>query len=179
MLTILLAVSLLCGVCCTAFADYLTLDESFTPDENGVYKDLGNYLIELNYDQADLDAAKAYLDKKLGLNDSGIAVETPTKIDPAITNGSGACTTCSKLNKDGEVIIGRNLDNEISVCPGFIIHTSFGKYPTVSVRFNNYDTYTYEEFKETGYQNAVYELHSFLRDGRHELRGPVCGSERS
>ena len=156
MLTILLAVSLLCCVGCTAFADYLTLDESFTPDENGVYKDLGNYVIELNYEEADFEAAKDWLDRKLGLNDAGVFDETPITPDPAITNGGGACTTCSKLNKDGEVIIGRNLDNEISVCPAFIIHTSFGKYPTVSIRFNNYDTYTYEEFKEKGYLDKDY-----------------------
>ena len=129
-------------------AEYLTLDNQFTPDENGVYKDLGNYLIELNYEEADFEAAKAYLDQKMGLDPNDAFVDMPTRIDPSIANGSGACTTCSKLNKDGEVIIGRNLDNEISVCPAFIIHTSFGKYPTVSVRFNNFDTYTYEEFKE-------------------------------
>ena len=155
-LPVLLVVSVLFSIGCVAFADYRTLDDKFTPDENGVYKDLGDYLIELNYDEADFEAARAYLDKKLGLDDSDPFDDMPTKVDPSVANEAGACTTCSKLNKDGEVIIGRNLDNEISVCPAFLIHTSFGKYPTVSVRFNNYDTYTYEEFKETGYKDEDY-----------------------
>ena len=155
-LSVLLVLSVLFCSVCTAHADYLTLEDTFTPDENGVYKDLGNYLIELNYEEADFEAAKAYLDQKMGLDPNDAFDDMPTRIDPSIANGSGACTTCSKLNKDGEVIIGRNLDNEISVCPAFIIHTSFGKYPTVSIRFNNYDTYTYEEFKEKGYQDKDY-----------------------
>ena len=155
-LSILIVISVFCSAWCAACADYLTLNDSFMPDENGVYKDLGNYLIELNYEEADFEAAKAYLDQKMGLDPNDAFVDMPTRIDPSIANGSGACTTCSKLNKDGEVIIGRNLDNEISVCPAFIIHTSFGKYPTVSVRFNNYDTYTYEEFKEKGYLDKDY-----------------------
>ena len=155
-LPILIAVSVLCSIGCAANADYLTLNDEFAPDDNGVYKDLGNYLIELNVEEADFEAARAYLDKKLGIDVSDAFDDMPTKIDPSVANGSGACTTCGKLNKDGEVIIGRNLDNEISVCPAFIIHTSFGKYPTLSVRFNNYDTYTYEEFKETGYLDEDY-----------------------
>ena len=157
LLAILMVVSVLFSIGCVANADYLTLDEKFTPDKNGVYKDLGNYLIELNYEEADFEAARAYLDKKLGLSDAAEPFDdTPVKVDPVAAYGSGACTTCSKLNKDGEVLIGRNMDNEISVCPAYIIHTSFGKYPTVSVRFNNYDTYTYEEFKEKGYKDADY-----------------------
>lgn len=155
-LSVLLVVSVLFSIGCVAFADYRTLDDKFTPDENGVYKDLGDYLIELNYDVADFEAARAYLDKKLGLDDSDPFDDMPTKVDPSVSNEAGACTTCSKLNKDGEVMIGRNLDNEVSVCPAFLIHTSFGKYPTLSVRFNNYDTYTYEEFKETGYLDEDY-----------------------
>ena len=155
-LPFMLIVSLLFSIGCTAFADYRTLDDKFTPDENGVYKDLGDYLIELNYEEADFEAARAYLDKKLGLDDSDSFDDMPIKVDPSVAFGSGACTTCSKLNKDGEVIIGRNLDNEVSVCPAFLIHTSFGKYPTVSVRFNNLDTYTYEEFKDKGYKDEDY-----------------------
>ena len=155
-LALLIVASVMLSIGCAAYADYLTLDDEFTPDENGVYKDLGNYLIELNVEEADFEAARAYLDKKLGLDDADPFDDMPTKVDPSVVNGAGACTTCGKLNADGEVMIGRNLDNEISVCPAFLIHTSFGKYPTISVRFNNFDTYTYEEFKETGYLDEEY-----------------------
>ena len=137
-------------------SNYLSLNDTFAPDENGVYKDLGNYLIELNYDEADFEAARAYLDKKQGLGDGDLTEDMQIKADPKLAHGGGACTACAKLSPDGEVLIGRNLDNEVSVCPAFIIHTSFGRYPTVSIRFNNFDTYTYEEFKETGYLDKEY-----------------------
>lgn len=146
---------LICSVC-GASAEYLTLGDTFVPDDNGIYKDLGNYLIELNYTEADFDAARTYLDNKLRLGDANSADMPATKIDMGLVNDAGACTACAKLNENGEVIIGRNLDNEVSVCPAFIIHTSFGKYPTLSVRFNNYDTYTYEEFKQSGYLDEGY-----------------------
>ena len=60
-LSILLVVSVLFCTVCAANAEYLTLNDTFTSDENGVYKDLGNYLIELNYEQADFEAAKVWL----------------------------------------------------------------------------------------------------------------------
>lgn len=148
----LLAV-LLCGTVCAEGA-YRTLDDTFTPDENGVYKDLGNYLIELSYDEADFEAARAYLDQRLGIDPASALGEI--KQDPAEANASGGCTACAVLSPEGEVLIGRNLDNEVSLCPAFIIHTSFGKYETLSIRFNNFDTYTYEDFKTTGYLDQEY-----------------------
>ena len=60
---IILSVFLCSG--CAENSNYLKLSERFMPDENGVFKDLGNYLIELNYEEADFEAAKKYLDKKL------------------------------------------------------------------------------------------------------------------
>lgn len=139
-----------------ADGEYLTLDGQFAPDENGVYKDLGDYIIELNFDEADFDAARAYQDKRQGLDEGGSFEDMSVKKDPELMDASGACTACAKLNSAGEVIIGRNLDNEISVYPAFLMHTSFGRYSTISLRYNNHDTYTYDEFRESGYQDKDY-----------------------
>lgn len=65
-------------------SNYLSLNDTFAPDENGVYKDLGNYLIELNYDEADFEAARAYLDKKQGLGDGDLTEDMQIKADPKL-----------------------------------------------------------------------------------------------
>lgn len=148
--TTILLMALLTLVLCAgslAEAEYLTLPEGDTPDASGVYRDLGNYLIELWYDEADYDAALAYAEARNGM-------DLHTTSRPAAEGG--ACTACAKLNREGEVLIGRNLDNETSLYPAFIIHTSFGKYDTVSIRYNNNDRYNYDEFRDHGYQDAEY-----------------------
>lgn len=152
-LFVLALISVLC-TSCNGKKEYLSLNKKFKPDDNGVFKDLGDYTIELEYKHADFNAARAYLDKKLGIVD-GVLPENPVQGEFTYTK-IGGCTTASVLNDDGQVIIGRNLDNEVSVCPAFFIHTSFGKYKTLSVRYNNYDTYTYTDFKAFGYKDQEY-----------------------
>ena len=104
-------------------------------DGEGIYTDLGDYVIEIaDYKDADFDAASKALEEKYGIID-------------------GACTACAKLDSKGHVLIGRNLDNQVSQCPAFFIHSTQGKYETLSLRYMNSEKYTYEEFKNTGYKD--------------------------
>ena len=107
-------------------------------DGGGVYTDLGDYVIEIaDYKDADFDAASKALEEKYGIID-------------------GACTACAKLDGNGNVLIGRNLDNQVSQCPAFFIHSSQGKYETLSLRYMNSEKYTYEEFKKSGYKDKEF-----------------------
>ena len=106
-------------------------------DGDGVYTDLGNYVIELaEYQDADYDACLKALDEKYGQMKAAM---------------SEACTACAKHDSEGNVLIGRNLDNQVSQCPAFLIHSTQGKYETVSLRYMNSEQYTYETFKTEGY----------------------------
>ncbi len=105
-------------------------------DGDGVYTDLGNYIIEIpDNKNADYDAAYKAMVEKYGIIE-------------------GACTACAKLDSKGHVLVGRNLDNQVSQCPAFLIHSTQGKYETLSLRYMNSEKYTYEEFKESGYKDA-------------------------
>ena len=107
-------------------------------DGEGIYTDLGDYVIEIaDYKDADFDAASKAIEEKYGIV-------------------AGACTACAKLDSKGNVLIGRNLDNQVSQCPAFFIHSSQGKYETLSLRYMNSEKYTYEEFKESGYKDSEF-----------------------
>ena len=107
-------------------------------DGEGVYTDLGDYVIEIaDYKDADFDAAAKAMEDKYGII-------------------NGACTACAKLDSKGNVLIGRNLDNQVSQCPAFFIHSSQGKYETLSLRYMNSEKYTYEEFKNSGYKDKEF-----------------------
>lgn len=118
----------------TSNGNYKHLTNKAT-DGDGVYTDLGNYIIEIaDYKDADYEKARKALDEKYA----------------AI---SGACTACAKLDSKGNVLIGRNLDNQVSQCPAFLIHSTQGKYETISLRYMNSEAYTYETFKQEGYKD--------------------------
>lgn len=111
---------------------YLELRKFKSTDQG--FQDLGNYVIQLDeYKSADFNAAKTYFEKKY-------------EIDPASVVGI-SCTACAKLNEKGEVLIGRNLDNQVSECNAFFLKTSFGKYDTISLRYMNSESMNYEQFK--------------------------------
>ncbi len=135
-------VTLLTG--CTN-GEYLHL-RKFVTTEQG-FQDLGDYVIQLDeYKTSDFEAARSYMEEKYNIDDAKYVI-------------FGACTACAKLNDKGEVLIGRNLDNEVSNCNAFFIKTSFGKYETISLRFMNYDTYTYKEFKEADREDEDYKAY--------------------
>ena len=108
--------------------------------ENGTgFTDFGDYLIWIdNFESADLESAVSY-----------------AQIVSDNTEG-GLCTSCVKKNSNGEVLVGRNQDMEISQYPAYIITTSYGKYKTIGYRYLPGDLYTYEEFKNEGYKNKDY-----------------------
>jgi len=71
------------------------------------------------------------------------AIKKVNEIDNKIAS---ACTAIVKRNKNGEVIIGRNMDLEATNSPGFISHTNTGKYSTLNISyFANSAKYTYDK----------------------------------
>ena len=134
-----MVVTVACLSACSAQSDsnYKHLTNT-AKDGEGVYTDLGDYVIEIaDYKDADFDAAVRAVRDKYGIME-------------------GACTACAKLDSHGNVLIGRNLDNQVSQCPAFFIHSSQGKYETLSLRYMNSEKYTYEEFKNSGYKDSEF-----------------------
>lgn len=116
------------------------------------YKDLGDYVIQL----------KTF---------TSLDYELENQHYP-VSKGAITCTTSQKINKKGEVIIGRNLDCEVSQVPAYIIHTKLeGKYETLGIHYfdaavkedgnleEGNEKYTYAKFKEEGYKDNVYINH--------------------
>ncbi len=87
--------------------------------EHKNFIDHGNYVIELK-EYTDPDVIK-----------KGLAFFN-TQADKLKMPKPG-CTAMAKINSDGEVVIGRNMDLDVSRSAAYIIKTSFGKYRTVSV----------------------------------------------
>ncbi len=112
-----------------------TFEELFDVSSNGVYADLGNYMILLD------EATSGDYQKALNFSKTNPLQSSP-------------CTSIGKRNNKGEVIIGRNLDMPPSLCPLYVFRTSFGKYKTLQFRFISEDYYTYEEFKDFGYKDS-------------------------
>lgn len=116
------------------------------------YKDLGDYVIQL----------KTFTSLDYELEEKNY----PTDV------GALSCTTAQKVNKKGEVIIGRNLDCEVSQVPAYVIHTKIeGKYETIGIHYFDAaleengeleagnEKYTYAKFKEVGYKDNVFINH--------------------
>ena len=115
---------------------YNTIQEPCKSENSTGFTDFGDYIIWIdNFDDANLESAVSY-----------------AQIVSDNTQG-GLCTATVKKNGNGEVLIGRNQDMEISHNPAYIITTSFGKYKTIAYRYLAGDLYTYDEFKNEGYKN--------------------------
>ena len=119
LLTIALAIGLMAGMNITALADntgaYTTGKgqktwEGETVEHKG-FKDLGNYVIELP-DYTD----PAAMDKGIELiNELADHAELPDL---------GGCTVLLKKNSAGEVVIGRNMDQDISQTPAYVFKST-------------------------------------------------------
>ncbi len=92
--------------------------------EHKGFRDLGNYVIELpEYtDPSDIETGLA---AGRIVSDNG----------PSLAKGGG-CTAMVKRNSKGEVIIGRNMDLDISQSPAYVFKTSIGKYKNVCVSYS-------------------------------------------
>ncbi len=90
--------------------------------EHKGFRDLGNYVIELpDFD----DPGVLEVGRVAGnyLSDHG---ESPYF----------GCTAMIKKNSKGEVIAGRNMDLDISQCPGYVFKTTMGKYKNFCVSYS-------------------------------------------
>ncbi len=64
-----------------------------------------------------------------------------------------SCTSLANINSKGELIIGRNNDNEISEYPLYVIKNTGGRYETFNLYYMSDGSYTYEEILEAGHLN--------------------------
>ena len=118
---------------------YKEIQETCESKDGTGFTDFGDYLIWIDdFKSADIESAASY-----------------AQVVSDNTQG-GLCTACVNKNSNGEVLIGRNQDMEISQYPAFIITTSYGKYKTIGYRYLDGDLYTYEKFKSEGYKNKDY-----------------------
>ncbi len=117
--------------------------EGETVEHKG-FKDLGNYVIELP-DFTDPAALKIAFAFGNNLSDNG-----PLQ--------NGGCTVMAKRNSKGEVIMGRNMDLDISQNAAFIFKTTFGKYQNVCVAYVPNVYLTYAEIQKLD------ELEEWFRD---------------
>ncbi len=90
--------------------------------EHGNFKDLGNYVIEL----PDFTDASVEQRALAALNKKHAQGELPR---------SGGCTAIARWNSKGEVVIGRNLDMDISQKPAYVSKTTYGKYKTFGTTY--------------------------------------------
>lgn len=99
--------------------------------DHGSYKDLGHYVI----DMGEIDQ-QAFADG---------AVRANKKLD---TLGTKSCTGIVKKNSKGQVIMGRNQDEEVSNYPVMVFHLTGGKYQAVSFYYSHKFDYSYKQFQE-------------------------------
>ncbi len=85
------------------------------------FKDLGNYVIELP-DYTDPASLERGLEIANQMADNGGMPKV-------------GCTAMAKRNSKGEVIIGRNMDLDISQKPGYVYQTTYGKYKNFCVTY--------------------------------------------
>ncbi len=95
-----------------------------TPEtvEHGNFKDLGNYVIEL----PDITDASVEERALAVINEIHDHIKLPS---------AGGCTAMARLNSNGEVIFGRNMDLDISQKPAYLCKTTYGKYKTFGVTY--------------------------------------------
>ncbi len=89
--------------------------------EHKGFRDLGNYVIELP-DFTDPSVLKKGIA-------AGNALADHVKLP------KGGCTAMAKKNSKGEVVIGRNMDLDISQNPAYVFKTTFGKYTNFCVSY--------------------------------------------
>ncbi len=97
------------------------------------FEDLGNYVIKLpDYDDPSVIERGLGIGNLLG--------------DHVIPEGG--CTAMAKRNSDGEVVIGRNMDLDISQNPAYVFMTTFGKYKNFCVTYFPGVYLSYEEVQK-------------------------------
>nr|MCR4824445.1 linear amide C-N hydrolase [Bacteroidales bacterium] len=102
--------------------------------EHKNFRDLGNYVIEL----PDFTDASALERSLVVLNALGEIGGIP----------KFGCTAMAKRNSKGEVVMGRNMDLDISQKPAYVFRTTFGKYKNVCVSYSPGQYLDYAELQK-------------------------------
>lgn len=90
--------------------------------EHKGFTDMGNYIIKLpDYTDPTLEKTGLALNNAMG--DHGKLPKF-------------GCTAMAKRNSKGEVIIGRNMDLDISQNPAYLFRTTYGKYTNICVQYS-------------------------------------------
>jgi len=135
-LVIVLCVSL---VGCTkqkAQEDTFTFSNDYEPVKYTDFIDLGNNVLyfEVNED---------------------LTSQTLADLNENYDGWPSGCTAIANINSNGELIIGRNNDSEISEYPILVSVTTGGKYKTFNVCYCSDGDYTYEELLEIGEMDNI------------------------
>ncbi|MCR4892328.1 MAG: linear amide C-N hydrolase [Lachnospiraceae bacterium] len=102
--------------------------------EHKGFRDLGNYVIELP-----------------DVTDPGTRERGRITGNKIADNGGlppFGCTSMVKRNSKGEVVIGRNMDLDISQSPAYVFKTTFGKYQNFCVSYSPGFYLSYEEVQK-------------------------------
>lgn len=132
----ILVASFMCGI--TGLAEEnqevkgtATVNWDYEPVVHKNFTDLGDYVIDLGtISQEDYEKGLAILNSKID------------------TVSAPACTGIVKRNSKGEVIMGRNMDLEVSNYAAYIAHFVGGKYQAIGFNYNNKGMYTYAQLQQ-------------------------------
>lgn len=109
------------------------------------FTDLGNYLVLLN----DVDVS--------------VFEKANSSIAKYIDRFPGGCTATVKKNSKGQVVIGRNMDIEISQMPAFAVTVVGGKYKASGFHyFGTVNEYRYDQLKELDEDEEFLNMVPFL-----------------
>lgn len=105
------------------------------------FTDLGNYVIECDrHTHFDFENALEYVNQRLDLRKAF------------------GCSALATRTRNGDVLIGRNLDLTVSQMPCYITHVRYGKYETLNFTYDemSQERYTYEDLLHHGRINPDY-----------------------
>jgi len=117
--------------------DKLTKNWNYEPVAYQHFRDHGNYFLEMN----DADASEFEATRPM--------------INMEVDGWKAGCTATVKRNRKGEVIVGRNMDVDVSQNPAFLTRVGGGKYQTVAFTYCGLGgKYRYDHLKEMDADDA-------------------------
>jgi len=112
----------------------INLSDSFKKKEYDNFTDLGNNVIYF-------------------LQEDDVFLEANKLISETYDGYKNNCTSFVNMNSKGELVIGRNNDNEVSNYPVYVFENTSGKYKTFNIYYAADGIYTYDEIIESKHLN--------------------------
>lgn len=164
-LTEILIVGALIAAVCATFAAGCAKSVSAAENNNNAKEENKNVKVETVLDRVvdlgtfttlDRKAVNDALKKKYDLWESG-------------------CTAVATQVKNGDVLVGRNLDLYISDKPAFVVKTAVpGNYKTVGVGYTNMTGGSFEEIQKNGIPEEIYKILPYYCNDVLNEKGLYC-----